>query len=463
MAREGCRIAVIGAGFSGVMTAIHLLWRCEPGERVYLVERSGRIGPGLAYGTSNAGHLVNTRAENMSAFGDEPDHFVRWLEGLTPERRAAAGERTIAGTFVRRSVFGSYIQDLLRNAIARQDGADNLYLIADTATAMHCHNGALVLETANGRSYPIDAAVLALGNLPSTGPRLAGFIDNPWTDAATSPLEPGVPVVMLGTGLSMVDACLALANQGFDGPIHAISRRGLLPQSHAPTMPCAELKLRADDRRSLLTLFRAVRREVDRNRAIGWRSVIDALRPYVQVLWAELSPADKARFVRHVRAWWDVHRHRMAPSIGATVASLRASGVLQVDAGRILSVERVADRLKVVWRAKGELEPREIVAQRVIDCTGINTDYCRSDEVLLRQLQSDGLIRPAPLGLGVDCTIDGAILDARGQPLPHLFGVGPVTRGALWDITAVPEIRTQAEQVAERTLAAARRRFRAAA
>lgn len=465
MAREGCRIAVIGAGFSGVMTAIHLLWRCEPGERVYLVERSGRIGPGLAYGTSNAGHLVNTRAENMSAFGDEPDHFVRWLEGLTPERRTAAGERTIAGTFVRRSVFGSYVQELLRDAIARQDGADNLYLIADTAMAMHPRNGGLELETGNGRRYHMDAAVLALGNLPPAGPRLAGFVASPWSEAATMPLKPGLPVVMLGTGLSMIDACLALVQQGFEGPIHAISRRGLLPQSHAPAKPGAEIGLHADDRRSLLSLFRAVRREVRRNgaQAVGWRSVIDALRPQVQALWAGLSPADKARFVRHVRPWWEVHRHRMAPSIGAIVASLRASGVLHVDAGRVDSIEPAAGWLKVVWRAKGEQETREIVAQRIIDCTGINTDYCQSDEPLLRQLQADVLIRPAPLGLGVDCTIHGAILDARGQPLPHLFGVGPVTRGALWDITAVPEIRTQAEQVAERTLAAARSRFRAAA
>ena len=110
MAREGCRIAVIGAGFSGVMTAIHLLWRCRPGERVYLVERGDRVGPGLAYGTLNPRHLVNVRAENMSAFADEPDHFLRWLGRLAPEQRAQAGERTIAGTFVRRSVFRAYVK-----------------------------------------------------------------------------------------------------------------------------------------------------------------------------------------------------------------------------------------------------------------------------------------------------------------------------------------------------------------
>ena len=165
MGREGCRIAVIGAGFSGVMTAIHLLWRCDPGERV---------SPRLAYGTHNARHLVNVRAENMSAFADEPDHFVRWLEGLEPERRAEAGERTIAGTFARRSVFGAYVQELLREAISRQDGADNLYLVTDAATAVRPANGGYRLETANGRDHAIDAAVLVLGNVVEEKPLMPG-------------------------------------------------------------------------------------------------------------------------------------------------------------------------------------------------------------------------------------------------------------------------------------------------
>jgi uncharacterized NAD(P)/FAD-binding protein YdhS len=458
MARDGCRIAVIGAGFSGVMTAIHLLWRCNPGERVYLVERGDRVGPGLAYGTHHPRHLVNIRAENMSAFADEPDHFVRWLDGLEPERRAEAGERTIAGTFVRRSVFGAYVQDLLREAIARQDGADNLYLVTDEATAVRPANGGFRLETGNGRVHPIDAAVLALGNVVEAKETPPGYVDNPWSREATAALEPGLPAIVLGTGLTMVDLCLALSEQGFEGPIHAISRRGLLPLGHAPSKPWEHLTLAADDRRSLLALFRAVRREVRRagTRAVGWRAVIDAVRPHAQTLWAELSPADKARFVRHVRPWWDVHRHRMAPPVAATLATLRAAGALTTHAGRISSIEPAGRLLRVRWRPKGQPVEQQLLAQRVIDCTGSTGDHCRSGEPLIRQMLADGLVRPAPLGLGVDCTTWGALIGARGQPSPNLFAVGPVTRGALWEIIAVPEIRAQAEQVAERVLAVAR-------
>ena len=460
MAREGCRIAVIGAGFSGVMTAIHLLWRCGSGERVYLVERGARIGPGLAYGTGNPRHLVNVRTENMSAFADEPDHFLRWLEAQPAERRAEAGERTIAGTFVRRAVFGAYIQDLLCGAIARQDGADNLYLVTDEATALRPVSDGFLLETGSGRSYPVDAVVLALGNVGETKQVQPGYVADPWSPAATAPLDPGRPVVMLGTGLSMVDLCLALVEQGFPGPIHAISRRGLLPQGHAPSQPWDGLKLDGDDSRSLLTLFRAVRREVRRGAAngSGWRGVVDAVRPHAQSLWVGLSPADKARFVRHVRPWWEVHRHRMAPPVAATIASLRAAGTLTVDAGRIAAIEPAAHGLEVRWRPKGQAEARSILAQRVIDCTGAMGNPARSGDPLIRQLLEERMVRSGTLELGLDCDAWGSVLDAGGRPWSHLFAVGPLTRGALWEITAVPEIRAQTEQVAERALAVARRR-----
>ena len=296
-------------------------------------------------------------------------------------------------------------------------------------------------------------------------PHWQAIVGNPWSTAVTAPLEPDRPVIVLGTGLTMIDVCLALIAQGFTGPIHAISRRGLLPLGHAPSAPWDELVLDADDRRSLLNLFRAIRREVRRagGNAVGWRAVIDAVRSHAQMLWAELTPADKARFMRHVRPWWDVHRHRMAPPVAATIVARRASGWLQIHAGRIASIEAQEDGLRVRWRPKGDRAEQQLIAQRVIDCTGTNPDYCASDDPLIRQLQSDGLVRPAPLGLGIDCTTYGAVLGVHGQPTPHLYAVGPVTRGALWDITAVPEIRTQAEQVAENALAAARRRVAAAA
>ena len=79
MRTGGGRIAIIGGGFSGTALAVQLLRRS--GGPVTLIERSGAWGPGLAYGTRCDRHLLNVRAERMSLFPDDPDHFTRWLAG----------------------------------------------------------------------------------------------------------------------------------------------------------------------------------------------------------------------------------------------------------------------------------------------------------------------------------------------------------------------------------------------
>jgi uncharacterized NAD(P)/FAD-binding protein YdhS len=304
----GARVAVIGGGVSGALTAIHLLWRCRPEDRVYLVERGDRLGPGVAYSTTDPLHLLNVRADNMSAFADEPDHFARWLRNLPEPERAEAGRKTLAGLFVRREVYGRYVQELLRDAIGRQGGAQNLYIVNDSATALRPRpGGGLLLETALGRAYEVDAAVLAVGNFPPGGARMPRYVDDPWAPGALDGVaSDGRPVLLLGTGLTSVDVALALLERGLKAPVYALSRRGLLPQAHAPSTPWAGLRLDAEDRRSVATLCRAVRREVGRAAGAGvdWRCVVDALRPHVQDAVAGAGPA-AARFVRHLRPWWE--------------------------------------------------------------------------------------------------------------------------------------------------------------
>lgn len=82
-------VAIIGAGFSGTLQAINLL-RHE-GPRATLIERAPVAGTGLAYGAAHPSHVLNVRAANMSAFPDDPSHFVRWLEARgVPDAATAA-------------------------------------------------------------------------------------------------------------------------------------------------------------------------------------------------------------------------------------------------------------------------------------------------------------------------------------------------------------------------------------
>jgi uncharacterized NAD(P)/FAD-binding protein YdhS len=457
---RGCRIAVVGAGFSGALVAIHLWWRCRPGERVYLVERSGAIGQGLAYATPNPRHLLNVRVENMSAFADEPDHFIRWLDRLPAPARAAAAVRTAAGTFVRRGVYGDYIRDLIRDSITRLGGAPHLYMVPDEACALRPTRSGLDLETGMGRVHSVDAAVLALGNFPPDQERRENYFGNPWESGATDRLDPQRPVLLIGSGLTMIDVCLDLLERGFGGPIIAVSRRGLLPQPHGTGPTWDGLRLDAADRSSLSSLMHAVRREIAiaREHDVDWRAVIDAIRPHAQLLWQEMRPADKRRFLRHLRPWWESHRHRIAPTVARAIGAARRRGQLELLAGRIEGMDP-AERGGVIvrWRPRGADAGRTTTVQRVINCAGPGTDLTRLDDPLVRQLLGDGLARTDAYGLGLDTTPAGAVVGGDGAVSPHLFAVGPVTRGAFWEITSVADIRVQAEQVAISVLAAARR------
>jgi uncharacterized NAD(P)/FAD-binding protein YdhS len=458
-AQPGCKIAVVGAGFSGVLVTLHLLWRCGRDDRIYLLERAPRFGQGLAYATGNPSHLLNMRIESMSALGDEPDHFARWFAALTESERAHAGAYTSAGTFVRRQLYGAYIQELLEDAITRLGGARNLHLIPDEATAIRPTGDAILLETAGGRPYPMDAAVLALGNFPPDQHDSPDYFGNPWDPQAIRDLMPDRPVLLIGTGHTMVDACLALMDQGFKGPIYALSRRGLVSHEHALTPPWEGLRLDADDRRSLSSLCGAVRREIRRAAAEGfdWRSVMDALRPHTRLLWQELSPADKRRFLRHLRPWWEIHRHRVAPPVAAAIDAARQGGGLRVLSGHLGAIRHDDAGLIVTWRPRGADNPRELRVQRVINCSGPETDYARLTDSLVVQLLESGLARPDPYRLGLHATDHGALIDRDGAAARQLFGVGPIVRGTLWEIISVADIRDQAEQVAIAALAAARK------
>lgn len=455
--QRGRRIGVIGAGASGVLVTLHLLWRCRPNDRIYLVERSERLGTGLAYGTENPDHLLNVRIENMSAFGDEPDHFARWLGGLAEADRAAAGIDSAAGRFVRRQVYGAYIQHLLLDAITRLGGGRNLHLLMDEATGARREGDEIVLATAGGVPYRLDALVLALGNFPPAQPDLPGYFANPWQPAAVQGLDPSRPVLLIGSGLTMVDVCLALQGQGHQGTILALSRRGLAPLEHAPAPAWPDLRISAADRRSVASLCQAVRREVRRAAAagVGWHSVVDALRPHVQLLWQELTTDQRARFLRHLRPWWESHRHRLAPPVAARIAAARASGRLRLEAGRLAEITPHGRDLSVRWRPRGTEELRQLMVQRVIDCSGPMTDVTRLTDPLLVQLLASGQVCPDPHRLGLHATRAGALIGADGKVTPRLFGLGPILRGALWEITSVPDIRELAEQVAEAALRSA--------
>ncbi|MEH3040139.1 MAG: FAD/NAD(P)-binding protein [Sphingomonas paucimobilis] len=428
-------VAIVGAGFSGTLLAINLLR--HDGPAATLIERRDAAGLGVAYGTRQSDHLLNVRAANMSAFPDRPDHFVRWL-----------GQRNIGASgadFVPRALYGSYLRETLAAAQAAAPG--RLTVVDGEAVGV---DGATV-TLVDGRTVAADAVVLAVGNLaPQVPPGLAGianrpaYIGNPWAAGATAALADDDTVLLIGTGLTMVDVALSLEAQGFGGRIVALSRRGLLPHRHASATP-PEQPLRERPRPPLSALVRSVR---DRGEAIGWRSAIDELRPFTQGIWAAADPVERRRFLRHLRPWWDIHRHRLAPAVADRIDAMVAGGRLTLLAGKSCDAHAVEGGILVEWRPRGEDARQRTVATRVISCIGPQGDVARTDDPLLSALVATGRIRPDSEHLGIDVEVTGRVLQVDGTSDERLFAIGPMTRGAFWEIVAVPDLRRQVWDVA---------------
>ncbi|MCW5773812.1 MAG: FAD/NAD(P)-binding protein, partial [Rhodospirillaceae bacterium] len=423
------RIAIIGAGFSGSLLAVQLLRRFLPRAQIHLIEKDAQFGRGLAYSTGNPGHLLNVRASRMSAFADEPDHFLRWLAREADAGRIDRHLPVGPESFVPRRLYGTYIQDLLGNEIWKTGRGKSLHLVPDEALAIRPRGDGIAVELASGRHLAVDIAVLATGNVPQQEGASDRFA-NPWNPAALAGLDRDAPVLLAGTGLTMVDTAISLAEQGHRGTIHAVSRRGLLPRSHGAAPPLPGIDPFAVSPFGVVGLLRAVRgavREAAKTRGMpaAWRSVVDALRPHTGAIWRALSDVEKRRFLRHLRPWWDVHRHRMAPEVATRIAEMLGRRQLQVSAARIERIERAPAGLAVVLRRRGAEARETLRVARFIDCTGPQCDYARIADPLIRNLLEQGAARPDSLHLGLDVAEDAALIDRWGVPSPRLYALGP--------------------------------------
>jgi uncharacterized NAD(P)/FAD-binding protein YdhS len=433
-------VAIIGAGFSGTLQAINLIR--HDGPRATLIERAPVAGTGLAYGAAHPSHLLNVRAANMSAFPDDPGHLVRWLE--------ARGVADAAASFVPRRVYGEYLREMLNQTLAAHP--DRLRLIRAEVQDVTFDSSGATLQLSDG-SLHADAAVLAVGNLPPHDPpgldaaalSADRYKGDPWDPSVPEGLRDTDTVLVIGTGLTMVDVALLLEARGFGGRIVAVSRRGLLPLPHAPGQDWQKISERPRSQAS--ALVRAVRARADQ---VGWRNAVDELRPFTQPIWANASEEERARFLRHLRPWWDVHRHRLAPEVHARLQALIDRGQLEVLAARTLGFAEGPDGVTVPLRPRGSDTVRSITAQRIVNCTGPLGDLNRTREPLLQRLAERGVIRPDAAHIGIDVDNQGQTIAADGRANANLYALGPMTRGAFWEIVAVPDIRTQTWNVARR-------------
>ncbi|MBV8926091.1 MAG: FAD/NAD(P)-binding protein [Bradyrhizobium sp.] len=446
MSRSPARHAIIiGGGASGVMLACQLLQKAEFGFRATLIERRAEIGRGPAYHTTNPEHVLNVRAANMSALPDDPEHFWRWLSN-----RAEGPLCPDPYCFVPRRTYGDYLANLTAPYTSSEGTPARLTIVHGQCIDVDEGADSVTVTLADGSRHVGDVAVLATGN-ESPIARLPCDAD-PW---APPSVDRDTTVLILGTGLTMIDYVLSLLRNGHRGPIVAMSRRGLLAKAHRRADPMRIDESDVPFGAGASRLLRWLRDRVDAHLARGgdWRSVIDAIRPYTQQLWHELPLASKRRFLEHARAWWDIHRHRMAPEVETRLAQALSAGRLAVLAAKVTGTEPNAAGALVRYRRRGRRESASLQVGMIVDCTGIVKDPRAAGNPVIQRLFERGLARTDALQIGIDIAEDCAVINRNGIASRRLFAVGPLTRAAFWEIVAIPDIRNQCAELAARLTA----------
>ncbi len=431
----GSHVAIVGAGASGALVAAQLLRRLGPNDSLTLIGDQPKVALGVAYGTTEPHHLLNVRATGMSAFPDEPCHFVDWL--------VAQGVGDVAGlqdAFIPRLIYGEYLQAVLE--AAQDQSAATFQIIQAMAVGLKPTEAGVQVGLDTSECLEATHVVLASGH---PGPKVPGFLRPiqghprvilaPWSAELKELAESGEEVLLVGTGLSMVDAALALDALQCKGKIHARSRRGLLPQPHRvfPKPPVTRIDGPVTDLRSL------ARQVISQARAAGcgWRGIIDGCRSQTTGWWQALSWSDRARFLRRLQPYWDVHRHRIAEKVHAILQQMQIEGRLDIGAAPTMraqveeygfAVTTATETLSVGW---------------IVNCTGPETDYRAAKVPVLESAVQSGLAEYDPLGMGL--MVDQ---NHRTHPQANVFALGSLCRGCLWESVAVPELRVQAERIA---------------
>jgi uncharacterized NAD(P)/FAD-binding protein YdhS len=465
--RPDADVLIIGGGLSGTLLAVQLL-RLPGQRRIVIVESRSELGRGEAYSATELGHTLNGNAARMSVDPDAADDLTRWLTAFIAAGGWPESDQQhvpVAELFPPRGIFGLYVQQRLAEAqaVGEHFGSTVEHVRGEVTDLQVEASGVRVslaghTEPVNGRFGVLATGMFAAARTPQRDSNAlnAAAVD-PWDVNAMRQLDPRGRVLIIGSGLTMVDAVVSLEQAGHRGPIDVFSRHGLLPhvRRQPPTWPDF---LGADHTiRSTRQLVWALREQCRQaaEQGIDWQAPLDTVRVHIPRLWSQATDLQRRQFVRHVRPWWESHHHRSPPTSAQLLDRLIAEGRLHVHAASLLDVEdSPAGEVRIRVRYRGRKDASTERGTALINSTGIQYDWRRVDRALPRNLLARGLIKPGPLALGIAADAGGAVLDAEGAVSSRLFAMGPPLRGLWWESTAVNDVASQAKALATRLAAA---------
>ena len=445
MRKAPITLGVLGGGFTGAAAAIACLARLDRSFRLVVVEPSVSLGRGVAYGAHHPLHLLNVRTRDLSVRANQPGDFLNWAFRQLDQGENHAGLHDGLGhTFLPRQLFGEYVRERLFAAVEARPDVE-LTIVNAVATACISDGGRFALHF--DRREPLQADIVLLATaygLPAS--TLAGAL-GPFGVLPPERFARAKSMVLIGSGLTMVDVLLSARRDGFQAKAAVISRRGQLPRPHAAkgVVP-QEIGLPRSKRVSGLTSSIAIACAAAEAHGTPWQAIINGLRSSLQDIWQRLPVEEQSRFLRHVRPLWDAHRHRLPLEVHGRLRAEFIEGRAVLRRGRVTKVERDGETFQVTFRRRGSELAEVMTADLAFDCTGHRPDL---KSPLIKSLVSRGIAREDAHHLGLAVEPNGQVLSRSGAPTCGLFALGPLCQGSLWEISAVPEIVRQCDAAAQ--------------
>lgn len=455
------KIGIIGAGFSGIMSAIQLINAAESPIQIVLVDKKSALCKGIAYSPYSKVQLLNVITAKMSAFPDLPNHFLHWV--MKKSAFAEKDEMVIANSFMPRYLYGEYLEEIWKE---NQETAILKNILVTTSDAyvndLSIHGKEVVLQLDNEENLTVDYCVLATGNMLPGNVKIKNksffesknYFQNPWKKECVTNAKKDLPVLILGNGLTMVDTVLGLLENHFNNVIYSLSPNGfnILPHRHNG-LKYSKLVEELPAEKSLYSIFRLVHKHIKSVREFGVSAepVIDSIRPYTQSIWRGFSDSEKKTFMSKLRHVWGVARHRIPLHIHDKLQQLRIEGKLKVIAGKVYDIIENDEGVHVYYVDKKDNSQKSFVVSRIINCTGPESDFLHSGNKLLASSLLKGIVAQDKLKLGLNTNVDTLqLLNSDGKTHVNIFTIGSNIKGELWESTAVNELRSQAVLVSKK-------------
>ncbi len=444
-------ITIIGGGASGLLLLMNLIKRAgSQSLEINLIEKNPEL-TGVAYAEAKSFHLLNVPAAKMGAFPEAVEDFYKWLQ--------TNGFPYSSGDFVPRVHYKSYLQSVFAEILKDKPANIFVNVISGEAVDVFREPDKTRVLLQSGAEIVSDKVILAFGNFLPAHVRTKNadyinspkYFQNPWSAEIPGSIPTKDRVLIIGTGLTAIDAVASLRENKHQNKIYALSTHGLLPAVHRKAEVYPSFQTEIEAVQSVRERLKIVRQHIAKAELSGndWRAVIDSLRPFTQGLWKSFPPVEKKRFMRHLQRRWDVARHRMPAQSGEMVDKLQADGTLEILRGRIGDIELKNNGFEIQFG-----EDNRIQVDAIINCTGSISNYARIVQPLVKNLFGKGDIKPDDLFLGLDATPDGEIINRDGETSGTFYTFATAHKGILWECTAMPDIRSQAQNLALKLLSA---------